>query len=748
MAKFVLIDHSITDVGGHYYEYAVRVLRAAEEAGYEPVLATNRRLRQGAQFPWRVVPCYRYDFFEPGPAGALTTIRRSLGGTRRALARLKYRLMFSRLGLLWLKRRQGATAGAITSRRFLAAAIVAELLLYALRTCNALLRLTLAVVPIGNYAGNVLSNARHVGRTAARPWRALFGQGSMVWQQVHAWRKRAAFAADTGALFREVRLEQGDVVFIPTLAEADLLGLLAMFQTNARTAKASWHLVFRRNAYQGRDPDYAAQEEDLRSLRNAFRRFQSQLCGQRVVFYTDTAQLTAQYNRLGVALFRTAPIPVAADFQQALGNGRCQSGKTWESPRLVSDAHRLASPYDGRLATQASDAGPEGKPVVHVVYIGDARTEKGYHWLPHLVSDAFAGQLPVRFTFQSNFNVPHGEPAAVVARAQLEAMSDAQKRAGSFGAKHHADRSGKTGSPLFVPQVDLIKQPLASDEYRKLLLDADVVVIPYDRDNYYARSSGVFAEALVAGKPVIVPAGTWMASQLSSAIYQYHTALRERCAVIATFDGRDLPWETHLGKCGNIDSEDGLPVLGKSPTHSLIDVPQGATHLLLTFQLTGQSSGVFPGIVSEHFAADNAVASRTVALAGGAPEGECSALVCVNPSTPRIRLGISNALSTLPIAIHRVRIDFLTAVDNVPASAVGTVYAEPNELYQHLGEIINHYEHYRSTAGNFSHAWSLYHCAGALVEQLVGKTSVSDADASVVEMKESTSHETRAREAA
>jgi hypothetical protein len=29
--KFILIDNSIIDVGGHHYEYAMHVLRAAEK---------------------------------------------------------------------------------------------------------------------------------------------------------------------------------------------------------------------------------------------------------------------------------------------------------------------------------------------------------------------------------------------------------------------------------------------------------------------------------------------------------------------------------------------------------------------------------------------------------------------------------------------------------------------------------------------------------------------------------------------
>ncbi|MBL8219615.1 MAG: hypothetical protein JNL62_10315, partial [Bryobacterales bacterium] len=41
--KFILIDQSISSIAGHHYEYAVHVLEAAQRAGFEPYLATNRR---------------------------------------------------------------------------------------------------------------------------------------------------------------------------------------------------------------------------------------------------------------------------------------------------------------------------------------------------------------------------------------------------------------------------------------------------------------------------------------------------------------------------------------------------------------------------------------------------------------------------------------------------------------------------------------------------------------------------------
>ncbi|MGH7136673.1 MAG: hypothetical protein ACREHD_13100, partial [Pirellulales bacterium] len=297
MAKFVLIDHSIADVGGHYYEYAVRVLRVADEAGYESILATNRRLRDIGGYPRRVFPVYRYDYFEPGPSKLLENVRRWVGNLRRRAARLKYRVLFSRPGLLWLKRREGSVAGAITSRGLLLAAVLAELILCALGVGRAAWRLVFALVPVGGYMRRVFRAGREVAAAVVRPWRTFLGQGSVVWQQVRRWRKRSAFAADSSRLFRQVRLEEGDVVLIPTLTEDDMLGLPALFRANPDTAHATWHLIFRRNLYQGRDPEYASQDESLRAWRNAFRRFQSQLRGQRVYFYTDTEPLTAQYNR-------------------------------------------------------------------------------------------------------------------------------------------------------------------------------------------------------------------------------------------------------------------------------------------------------------------------------------------------------------------------------------------------------------------------------------------------------------------
>jgi glycosyltransferase involved in cell wall biosynthesis len=59
--KFYLIDHSLTNMGGHHFDSARLLLQAAVRLGFEPVLATNRRLRdrEGLPADWTILPLFR-----------------------------------------------------------------------------------------------------------------------------------------------------------------------------------------------------------------------------------------------------------------------------------------------------------------------------------------------------------------------------------------------------------------------------------------------------------------------------------------------------------------------------------------------------------------------------------------------------------------------------------------------------------------------------------------------------------------
>ncbi|MCE9528702.1 MAG: glycosyltransferase [Planctomycetales bacterium] len=75
--KFYLIDHSLTNMGGHHFDSARLLLRAAVDLGFEPVLATNRRLRDRDGLPadWTILPLFRnttYSNFSATAGSALS----------------------------------------------------------------------------------------------------------------------------------------------------------------------------------------------------------------------------------------------------------------------------------------------------------------------------------------------------------------------------------------------------------------------------------------------------------------------------------------------------------------------------------------------------------------------------------------------------------------------------------------------------------------------------------------------------
>lgn len=77
-----------------------------------------------------------------------------------------------------------------------------------------------------------------------------------------------------------------------------------------------------------------------------------------------------------------------------------------------------------------------------------------------------------------------------------------------------------SGATYFPPvknqiQISLRKAFLTEEEYYHSLHRSDVVLLPYDPEKYRRRTSGVFVEAILAGKIPLVKAGSWLAYELN-----------------------------------------------------------------------------------------------------------------------------------------------------------------------------------------------------------------------------------------
>jgi glycosyltransferase involved in cell wall biosynthesis len=138
-------------------------------------------------------------------------------------------------------------------------------------------------------------------------------------------------------------------------------------------------------------------------------------------------------------------------------------------------------PSDGYIPPVAK---PAGQPV-QVGLLGGARPEKGSHLIPAII--AATHQLG-RIEFAVQIANEDLSPAALAELCGIEGQ----------------------------PGVRVAHGPLDLATYRTLLAGCDLILLPYDTTAYRRRASGPFIEACVMGRPVVVPAGSWMGDQVTA----------------------------------------------------------------------------------------------------------------------------------------------------------------------------------------------------------------------------------------
>lgn len=129
---------------------------------------------------------------------------------------------------------------------------------------------------------------------------------------------------------------------------------------------------------------------------------------------------------------------------------------------------------------------PAGGPVVRsgeagrlrFGYLGYSKMEKGFHLLPGAVARP---DIASTADFIVHVNHHHWEDAVISAEAELRVH----------------------------PHVKTVTGQLDRRQYYRLFDYCDVILVPYDPARYGERGSGVVAEAISLGKPIVTSAGTW-----------------------------------------------------------------------------------------------------------------------------------------------------------------------------------------------------------------------------------------------
>jgi glycosyltransferase involved in cell wall biosynthesis len=170
------------------------------------------------------------------------------------------------------------------------------------------------------------------------------------------------------------------------------------------------------------------------------------------------------------------------------------------SVRITSDSAplaRLFAELDGRPVGvlpiphsphECPPAAPAGRGACHLVYVGGWRGEQGVRDLVDALLAVRADFEAGRFTATIQANPSPADREACEARDRLRAAA--------------------------IPGVELLEDILDGDRFLRCLASADLVLAPYDSDAYRYRTSGIFAEAVALGKPVITTRGSWMSGEL------------------------------------------------------------------------------------------------------------------------------------------------------------------------------------------------------------------------------------------
>ncbi|MBM4001598.1 MAG: glycosyltransferase [Planctomycetes bacterium] len=281
------------------------------------------------------------------------------------------------------------------------------------------------------------------------------------------------------------------------------------------------------------------------------------------------------------------------------------------------------------------------------------------------------------------------------------------------------------------------KHPMAEDEYLELIRSSDIGLFLYDSERYRHRCSGILVEMLMAGVPVIVPAGCWLGEQIAEPIQRH---LQQQIAAFRSddrsteqspggFRSASIAWRVE-GDRAEFRSDGGLVVRGASGSAVAEGSRESHTTdwMVACDWLPTTPPGSFLRIDAEFRAADGGVVHRTARILGPRlqPSDSVHAHFPWVAGARAVSLRIRNAFRDHPIFTRNWRSFALdtsrASGGGIPGGQVGIQVADPSGYADAVKDLIRHYDHYRATALAFAAEWRLEHHPRRALERLVGDT--------------------------
>ncbi|MBI5380994.1 MAG: glycosyltransferase [Opitutae bacterium] len=275
------------------------------------------------------------------------------------------------------------------------------------------------------------------------------GNDQLIWAMENFYAINQAFLMDLLRLDAR-KFSTDDLVYFPNLLQNQVYAIALWLQQLPLAHRPTVAVMFR---YLNHAMDYvqARQNKDMIALFYRFAVRQLLATHKRTLICADTTELAKAYQQI-------TGVPVLE----------------LPNPMDVSELLNLA---------QARPANP--RPVV--VYQGHTSPLRGFHFLPEIVERCAKLNPRPRFVIQLQ------NRQAAISMKLGPMVERLEKMSGD--------------------DVRIVPGALAQADYFNLLVDSDIVLLPYTPTFYGAGSSGVFTEAASIGKVVVVSAGTVPARQ-------------------------------------------------------------------------------------------------------------------------------------------------------------------------------------------------------------------------------------------
>jgi len=474
------------------------------------------------------------------------------------------------------------------------------------------------------------------------------------------------FAEDCERFFDSIEFNEDDHVFFTTISEIEFLGLAAYLGNHPRTIAATWHTQFHFSMLAGRPNEFEQQTENANRLTNTFQSALARAPYHTIRAYTTSQELADQYNGMALLKFESLPYPVNPSF------------------------------FSGRRSTPE----PATQKPIAITVAGGVRREKGQKTkVTEFINAIWDRHIE---TGHVRVNIQSGKHAAFSSKRVLG--------------------NRKVDPSIYQTSVHTHHHPLSRPDYVELIRQSDVGLFCYDSRRYYSRRAGILSEFLACGKPVIVPAGSWLSRQINEPACEHIESTVRQADHVETLDITDLKWDP-----SNVPLPGGCISFNRQRNpfdchFRFADLAWSAPEaLVIEFQWQWAAAASFVDIeLSCYDEQDQVLASDRQIVETRKGRADSITRLKIPERAVTGRLSLQKAWGHTSITLSNVRLNFLgNQSDRSPRSAVGIVAADHTMLADAIDEMVMHYDHYRASAHAFSGDWASLHDPQRTFEKLI-----------------------------